>query len=215
MNVGNKMTKELIMIQKDISVTEARDIMKKNSIHRLPVVNSGNELLGIVTEKDLLYASPSPASTLDVYEMGYLLNKLKVNEIMTKDIISVSPELSLEDAARIMADNNIGGLPVCQDKKIIGIITESDLFKIFVELFAARQPGLRVTALLPQERGELAKLSTAISNHGGDIVSFGNLRGESDDNVLVVMKIQHVNKDELLETIKPFVLEIKDVQDIT
>jgi len=215
MKVGNIMTNELIMIQKDVSVTEARDIMKKNAIHRLPVVSVGGDLLGIVTEKDLLYASPSPASTLDVYEMGYLLNKLKVSEIMTKDVISVGTELPLEDAARIMADNNIGGLPVCEKKKLVGIITESDLFKIFVELFAARQPGLRITALVPQERGELSKLSTAISNHGGDIVSFGNLRGKSDENVTVVMKIQHVNKEELLETIKPFVQEILDVKEIS
>jgi acetoin utilization protein AcuB len=142
MQVLNRMTKNPISISLHTPVSEAREKMKKEKIHRLPVVDKYDHLQGIITEKDILYASPSLATSLDVYEISSLMARLEVHSVMTKDVITIGPDTPLEDAARIMADNNIGGLPIIDKGILVGIITESDLFRVFVELFGAREKFL-------------------------------------------------------------------------
>ncbi len=150
MVVGKRMTPNPVVVDPSTPVTDARKIMQREKIHRLPVVDRHGKLLGIVTEKDLLYASPSPVSSLDIYEVSHLLSKLTVDKVMTKKLVTVTADTPIEDAARIMIDNNIGGLPVLKDALMIGIITESDLLKIFIELFGARRQGIRATILIPE-----------------------------------------------------------------
>ena len=163
MQVAYRMTRNPITITSHTPVNEARNMMKKEKIHRLPVTDKHGRLEGIVTEKDILYASPSPATSLDVWEISNLMNKLEVHSVMTKDVISITTQTPIEDAARIMSDNNIGGLPILEDDILVGIITESDIFKVFIELFGAREKGLRVTILMPEKHGELAAVSSAIA----------------------------------------------------
>ncbi len=214
MQVAYRMTKNPITISSDTPVNEARDIMKKEKIHRLPVLDKHGHLEGIVTEKDILYASPSPATTLDVWEISSLMNKLEVHSVMTKDVISITTETPIEDAARIMSDNNIGGLPIMEDNILVGIITESDLFKVFIELFGARDKGLRLTILMPEKHGELAAVSSAIANAGGDIVSFGNMLGENATNRYGIFKVQNLSEKELIGCVEPLVERIVDIREI-
>ena len=214
MTVGRRMTKNPITVPLETPVTEARQIMQREKIHRLPVEDHKGRLIGIITEKDILYASPSPASSLDVYEMAYLLGKLTVQKAMTKDVLSITEDTTIEDAARIMTDNNIGGLPVMRDGLVVGIITESDLFKIFTELFGARTKGIRATLLVPERRGEIADISTAIRDKGGNIISFGTFLGDDQSNALCTIKVQGVTKEELLECLKPYVEEVQDVREV-
>ena len=148
MLVRERMSREPVTITSDVSVTDALRLMHERKIRRLPVLDSHGKLVGIVSDQDLLYASPSPVSSLSVWEMHYLLAKLKVEEVMTRKVITVTEDTPLEEAARIMADNKIGGLPVMREDKLVGIVTETDLFKIFLELLGARLPGVRVTALI-------------------------------------------------------------------
>ena len=214
MQVSNRMTKNPITVSPETPVPEAREKMKKENIHRLPVVDSNNKLLGIITEKDILYASPSQATTLDVYEISSLMSKLKVQKVMTKDVITVSPDTALEDAARILADNNVGGLPIIDKGILVGIITESDLFKVFVELFGAREKGLRATILMPEKRGELANLSKAIADAGGDIVSFGAILGKNATNRYAIVKVQNLAEEALVKAVQPFTEEIVDIREM-
>jgi len=214
MTVGRRMTKNPITVHPDTTVTDARKIMQRERIHRLPVENKKHELIGIVTEKDLLYASPSPASTLDVYEMAHLLSKLTVAKVMSRDVKTITEDTTIEDAARIMADNNIGGLPVLRDGVLVGIITESDLFKIFIELFGARTRGIRATFLVPERKGEIADISAAIRDKGGNIVSLGTFLGENQTNALCTLKVEDITSEDLLECVKPFVQEVQDVREV-
>ncbi|MBF9017857.1 MULTISPECIES: CBS domain-containing protein [unclassified Oceanispirochaeta] len=214
MQVSNRMTKNPVTISPDTPVSEARDKMKKESIHRLPVIDKNDHLIGIITEKDILYASPSPATSLDVYEIHNLMSKLKVHSVMTKDVITIGPDTPLEDAARILADNNIGGLPIIENGLLIGIITESDLFRVFVELFGAREKGIRLTALMPEKRGELADLATAIAKAGGDIVSFGNMLGENATNRYAIIKVKNLSEKEVISAVQPLIERIVDVREI-
>jgi acetoin utilization protein AcuB len=208
------MTKNPCTVSPHTPVSDAREKMKKEKIHRLPVIDKHDHLVGIITEKDILYASPSPATSLDVYEISNLMSKLEVHSVMTKDVISIGPDTPLEDAARIMADNNIGGLPVVDKNILIGIITESDLFKVFVELFGAREKGLRLTVLMPEKRGELAAISQSIAEAGGDIVSFGNLLGENATNRYAIIKVQNLSETELVKIITPLTEKIVDIREI-
>jgi acetoin utilization protein AcuB len=150
MLVRVRMSANPVTIGADTPITEALRVMRESQVHRLPVLDDEGRMVGIVSEKDLLYASPSPATSLSIYEMHYLLSQLKVTELMTRDVISVAPDVPLEEAARIMADNSIGGLPVLEDGKLVGIITETDIFKVFLELFGAREHGLRLTLEIPE-----------------------------------------------------------------
>jgi len=213
MKVGQRMTRNPITITPDVTVPEAQAIMRREKIKRLPVLDNNRRLVGIVTSLDLIHASPSPASSLDIYEMHYLLSKLHVENVMTKNVITVTEDLPIEEAARIMADNKISGLPVMRGDILVGIITESDLFKIFIELFGARHRGIRLTLLLPEKKGELAKVANAITKCGGNIVSFAVFEGEDPTNGYCTVKVSGVDKDALLAAITPVVEKIVDVRE--
>lgn len=207
------MTRNPITITPDVTVPEAQAIMRREKIQRLPVLDNNKRLVGIVTSLDLIHASPSPATSLDIYEMHYLLSKLHVENVMTKNVITVTEDLPIEEAARIMADNKISGLPVMRGDILVGIITESDIFRLFIELFGARHRGIRLTLLLPEKKGELAKVANAITKCGGNIVSFAIFEGEDPTNGYCTVKVSGVDKDALLAAITPVVEKIVDARE--
>ncbi|MGQ9594657.1 MAG: CBS domain-containing protein [Anaerolineae bacterium] len=213
MLVGERMTRHPITIQEDERVEEALQLMRKERVRRLPVLDKKGKLVGIVSEKDLLYASPSPATTLSIYEVHYLLSKLTVKEVMTREVITVTEFTPIEEAARIMVDNKIGGLPVMRGDTLVGIITETDLFKIFLELLGARERGVRLTVLVPEQPGVLAQLTRHIADAGGNIVALGTFLGEDPTNRLIACKVTGVPKDALLEVVRPVILEVLDVRE--
>ncbi len=214
MTVGKRMTRNPFTAAPDTPVAEARRIMQREKIHRLPVVNKKHELIGIVTEKDLLYASPSPATSLDIHEVAYLLAKLTVDRVMTKNAVTVNSDTLLEDAARIMVDADIGGLPIVDDGRLVGIITESDIFKIFIELFGVREKGLRVSLIIPDKPGELSALGQAIYEKNGDIISLGTFLGTDASNALCVMKITGLDVKTATAALTPCCLEILDIREV-
>lgn len=213
MFVGERMSHPIISIDPDMPVHDALDMFMRERIRRAPVIKNG-KLVGIVSDKDLLNASPSPASSLSIWEMNYLLSKITVDEVMSKNVMTVSEKTPIEEAARIMADNKIGGLPVIRDGHVVGIITETDLFKIFLEFMGAREKGIRITALLEEKPGQLAKITKAISEAGGNFVAFGQFTGEDPSNRLVTFKVKNIKKETAKEAIKDIAKEIWDVQEI-
>jgi acetoin utilization protein AcuB len=212
MLVGERMSHPIISMAPDMPVHDALNMFKRERIRRAPVVKEG-KLVGIVSDKDLLNASPSPASSLSVWEMNYLLSKITVSEVMTKKVITVAEDTPIEEAARIMADNKIGGLPVMRDNHVVGIITETDLFKIFLELMGARENGIRVTALIEEKRGQLAKITEAIANAGGNFIAFGQFSGEDPSTRLVTFKVAGLKKDEVKKAVAEATKEIWDIRE--
>jgi acetoin utilization protein AcuB len=207
------MTKNPVTISPDVSVPDAQALMRREKIHRLPVLDKAGKLLGIVTSSDLIHASASSATSLDIYELNYLISKLKVETVMTKKPLSVSEDLPIEEAARIMADNNISGLPVLRGEVLIGIITESDLFKLFIELFGARHVGVRLTVLMPEKKGELAALAGAVAKAGGNIVSLATFDGEDPTNSYCTLKVEDLTRQALVDAVTPFVDRVVDVRE--
>jgi len=213
MLVGERMSSPVITVHPEMPMQDALNLMHQEQVRRFPVVNKRGRLVGIVSEKDLLDASPSDATSLSIWEINYLLSKITVKRIMTCDVITITEETPLEDAARILADNKIGGLPIIRDGDLVGIITETDLFKIFLELLGAREPGVRVAALVPNIPGELAQLTKAVFNIGGYIVALGTFLGDSSENREVCMKVADVSAEDLLEAIEPLVEKVVDIRD--
>ena len=214
MLVGKRMTHNPITITPDVSIAEAMEKMKREKVHRFPVVDKGRKLVGMVTEYDLVHASPSSATALSMWEISYLLAQITVGEVMTKKVITTAEDTPLEEAARLMADNSVGGLPVLRDGLLVGLITESDLFRVFLEIFGAREKGIRLTVLAPYVKGSMAKITSAITNVGGLIVAFDTFLGEDPSNWGATLKVSDISKDNLLEVVKPLVVEIVDVREI-
>ncbi len=212
MLIGERMSHPPITIPPEMNVHDALALFKKEHIRRAPVIKGG-KMVGIVSEKDLLNASPSPATTLSVWEMNYLLSKLTVAEVMTKEVITVTEDTPIEEAARIMADSKIGGLPVVKDTRVVGIITETDLFKMFLELMGARERGVRVTALIEDKPGALAKITKAIAEAGGDFVAFGQFTGHAAGTKLLTFKVAGINKDTVKKVIWDIVKEVWDIRE--
>jgi acetoin utilization protein AcuB len=190
--------------------------MRERKVRRLPVLDSHGKLVGIVSDKDLLYASPSLATTLSVWEIPELLAKIQVAKVMTKDVITTPEDTPLEEAARIMADKRIGGLPIMRGDTLVGIITETDLFKVLLQQLGGRRSGVRVTATVTDVKGTLAKIATAISGVGGDIVglAFSEVTGAGGLEREVTVKVQDVERDRLVAAIRPVVHNILDVREV-
>lgn len=214
MLVRDRMTPNPHTISSDTPVAEALSLMRQRKVRRLPVVDKKGRLAGIISEKDLLYASPSPATSLSVYEVGYLLSKLQVKEIMTKKITTISPDAPLEEAARVMVDHSVSGLPVIEDGKLIGIITETDVFKTIIEMMGARDSGVRLTLKVQDQPGVLSKICGAIANLGGDILALGTFPGEDRQKSLLMVKVRGVPLQTLRDAMETVAARVVDVREL-
>jgi len=213
MLVRERMTHNPVTIRDGTSLFDALKIMRESKVRRLPVLDKKGMLVGIVSEKDLLYASPSPATSLSVWEVNYLVSKISVSELMTRKVITTCEDCPIEEAARIMVDSKIGGLPVVRGDKLVGIITETDLFKIFLELLGAREQGVRFTLLVPEKPGMLAAMTQRVAQMGGNIVALGTFLGEDPSNRLITMKVRDVDKDELWPKLEELGIKLVDVRE--
>jgi acetoin utilization protein AcuB len=212
MLVGERMIRRPITVGQDMPINEALTLMRQEKVRRLPVLNKKGKLVGIVSEKDLLYASPSPATALSIHELNYLLSKVTVKDVMTKDVITVEEDTALEEVARIMADNKVGSAPVMRQGKLVGIITETDVFKILLEMLGAREHGLRLTLNVPERVGILADVSRAIANLEGNLVALGAFRGEDPAHRVITLKVQDVSEQALLDAVKGVGVEVQNVK---
>ena len=214
MLVGERMSKNPVVISRDTGVDDALRLMRDKNVRRLPVVDKNGKLVGIVSDKDLYLASPSPATSLDIFELRYLLSRLTVEKIMSTPVITVTPKTPLEEAARIMADKKIGGLPVIDGDNMVGIITESDLFKIFVELLGARKRGVRVTLIVPDINGQLATLTSAIALKVGNFIALSTLEGIRAGTFEVMLKITDLDMAAVEEILGRLNVEIIDIREV-
>lgn len=205
MFVRNAMTSNPFVISPDTNIAEALGIMREKKFRRLPVVSNG-KLVGMVTKRRLLEVSPSPATTLSVFEMNYLLAKTVVKDIMTKDLITVRSDMLLEQAAILMADNNIGGLPVVDDDRLVGIITEKDIFTSFVEILGFRDNGSRITVDITKDQpGILAGITAITAGMNINISHIAVYKSE------LIMRVNTTNVSELVDRIRAGGFEVLSV----
>jgi len=197
MLVKNRMTPNPVTVTPDTSLVEAMRIMGERGFRHLPVVNKKGKPVGIITQTDLLNASPSPATALSVSEINYLLANLSIQDIMSSPVVTVSDDTPLEVAARLMVENKFGCLPVIGAGKLVGMITETDIFKSFVEILGGEDATLRVTLRVPDVRGELSRLSEVIANLGGNICSVAAFESEDAEHAYLVFRLEGVEEEVL------------------
>ena len=201
MYIRSRMTPNPITITRQTTVAEALEIMREKSIRRLPVMDK-DKLVGIVTERDLIEISPSPATSLSVFEINYLLAKMKVADVLPKKqkVITVEPDALLEDAALLMRQHKIGGLPVCENGKLVGIITETNIFDAFIDILGVRDEGIRLTISIVDKPGTLAHITQILSDCGANISRVA-VFWEEPQKALVVIRLTAEKVDQITQTL--------------
>jgi acetoin utilization protein AcuB len=197
MLVAEIMTPHPVVVEPDMPVTHAQRLMKEDNIRHLPVLREGKGIVGLVTRDSLNRAMPSELSSLSIWEINYRLGRVQVRDVMVKQVITVTEQVTVEEAARIMISRKIGCLPVMRDGALVGIVTDIDLLGALSSLMGWRQPGVRVTLQVPDERGQLARVATAIAQAGGLLVGGGAYAGDQPLRSNIVFKVRNITIEEL------------------
>ena len=198
MLVKHRMIPKPVTVTPDTFFLDAMRIMGERGFRHLPVIDKEEVLIGIVTQTDLLHVSPSPATALSVSEVNYLLANLRIRDVLSSPAITVSEEAPLEEAARMMVENKIGCLPVMDAGKLVGMITETDIFKSFVEVLGGEDATLRVTLRVPDVRGELARSAGVVAQLGANICSVAAFRGEDPEHAYLIFRVEGVTEEVLI-----------------
>ncbi len=211
MLVRDRMTPNPVTTTTDTSLKEALELIRSKPFRHLPVVDESGKLVGVVTEKSLVYASPTPATALSVFEVDYILSRTKIGQIIQGPVVTVEPDLPLEEAARVMIDHRFGCLPVVEDDKLIGIISDTDIFRVFVEGLGGGHPSLRITIVIPEEVGSLARVMSHIAALGGNIHSLGMFWGEQPEDRVVAFRLEGVDRETAVQALEAYGVQVVHV----
>jgi acetoin utilization protein AcuB len=194
------MTPNPITATPDMGVLDALKLMRKHKVRRLPVLEN-DKLVGIVVESELLRVAPSPATTLSVFEMNTILNKITVKEVMTPDPVTVTPDTLIEEAAVLMRENVVSGLPVLDNGKLVGIITETNIFDAFVDSMGLRSNGIRLALETEDRAGVLAEITRIIRDHGINIISLATFY-DGEEKRSIVLRLDTTDVDTVVKDLE-------------
>jgi len=212
MLVQDWMAHDPLVVTPATSVAEALWPMGQHRVRHLPVVEDG-ELVGIVTQSDLLQASPSSNTSLSAWERSFLLSRMQVDQVMTSKVIVVDEECPLEEAALVMAEHKIGCLPVVRGRRLVGILTETDLFNVLTEQLGARHSGVRMTLAIRDTRGELSRMSARIAAVGGNIIRLTTLPARDPAYQVVTLRVRDAEAAALVDALSGDGVNILDVRE--
>jgi len=202
MRIKDVMTKNPITIDSETLVLDAQKIMKENNIRRLPIVDKG-KLVGIITQHDLLEASPSPATSLSIHELNYLLAKMKVKEIMKKNPVTITPDTPFEEALRIGQEKKIGSFPVVDNGKLVGIVTESDIVRFLTRALGLKDEGSRITIEgLGGKLSDLERIISIVNQHQTIILSMVSLPRPEKKDWMIVLRLKTTAPDPIIRDFK-------------
>jgi acetoin utilization protein AcuB len=190
MIVARRMMRNPVWVDENDSMKRAMDLLKEREIRHLPVLKGGERLVGIVSERDIKQASPSPATALEIREIYYLLDKVKVKQIMTRRPYTISPTAPIEEAALIMREKKIGCLPVVDDGRLVGILTETDILDAFIESMGVSGPGYRVELALANRPGALYEVTKLLNDFGVNVVSVATAPHEDPGMRIIILRIE-------------------------
>ena len=203
MLVEKRMKHDPVTVSPEDSFRHAMTLIRQKGIRHLPVVEAG-QLVGIITDRDIRQTSPSPATSLEIHELHYLLERVKIREIMTRKVYTVAPETPIEEAARLMLEHKIGGLPVLQAGRLVGIITETDILRAFVEVIGIQQEQTRLELVLEDRPGAFLEVCQTIQGQGGDIVSVVSATAShrDEERKVLIFRLEGVQVDPLVQRLE-------------
>jgi acetoin utilization protein AcuB len=193
MNVAKRMKRNPVFVDEGDSMKKAMDLLKEHEIRHLPVLKDGERLVGILSERDIKQASPSPATALEIREIYYLLDKVKVKQIMTRRPYTVSSSAPIEEAALIIREKKIGCLPVVDDGKLVGILTETDIIDSFIESMGVSGPGYRIEIALANRPGMLFEVLKLLKDFDANIVSVATSTHDDPGRKVFILRIEARN----------------------
>jgi len=216
MLVRDYMTQDLVTIEPEARLSDALNMMRARNVHRLPVVED-NLLIGIVSEKDLLYALPSVDRPISWVEASAQAAALPVRQVMQHDVVTVGPDCPIELAAATMIDHKIGALPVVsppESRTLLGIITETDIFRLFVEMLGSRAPGVRASLEIDNRKGALASLFNRIVEAGGLVTTVSSFPTTSPHRLRIILKVADVDQNTMRSLLKSeeTVIDLREIQ---
>ena len=211
MKIKHWMTKDPVTVTPDTLAVEAQKLMKDNKFRRLPVVEKG-KLVGIVTFRNLIEAAPSPATTLSIHELNYLIMRIKVKDLMKKNVVTLSPEDTVIDAIALGTQKDIGGFPVVDEKgKVVGIVTESQIGRALMNLFGTNiEKEIIALENVDLQLGTIGNLTSLVEKLGVTILSIFSIPKRTTDLLRVFIRIKSDKKDEVVEAIKKAGYEIAE-----
>ena len=212
MIVRDFMTKNPIYTNPKELIANVKNMMDREQITKVPVLDDSGKLIGVITKTDLKKTMPSNATTLDIYELSYLLSKITVEKVMKKQPITIQKDATIEEAAKIMSEKGISGLIVMDGEVLSGILTKTDLFRAVVDMFGFRYEGVRAEVEASDNPGELAKISKAIADAQGKIVSVITADGSDVSKRIITLKIIGISKETVEEILKTLGADIKDLR---
>ena len=212
MIVRDFMTKNPIYTNPKELISNVKSTMDREKITKVPVLDESGKLIGVITKTDLKKTMPSNATTLDIYELSYLLSKMTVEKVMKKSPITIQKEATIEEAARLMAEKGISSLIVMDGEVLAGILTKTDLFKAMVDMFGFKYDGVRASIEANDNPGELAKISKVIADAGGKIVSVITADGSDVSKRIITLKLIGLKKEKVEEILKELGADIKDLR---
>ena len=193
MNVAKRMKRNPVFVDEGDSMKKAMDLLKEHEIRHLPVLKDGERLVGILSERDIKQASPSPATALEIREIYYLLDKIKVKQIMTRRPYTVSSTAPIEEAALILREKKIGCLPVVDDGKLVGILTETDIIDAFIAGMGVSGPGYRIELVRRNRPGKLLDLLKLLKDFDANVVSVATAAHEDPAKIINILRIEARN----------------------
>lgn len=197
MRVKNRMTPNPVVATLKTNYNEALRLMKQNNIQHLPIVDAKGRPVGIVTQSDMLRTEPSPVTTLSVFEIASYLDNVTMEKIMTSPVLAVDESCSITNAANFMLVNKIDSLLIMREDTLVGIITIADIFRTFIEITGGGQPGARIEARIPNQKGHLAPFMQALSNAGSYIVSLAITVSENNEYGYMDVKERGGNEEDI------------------
>lgn len=212
MKVKHQMTPNPIVVSLDTTIAEAMQLMREHGIRRLPVMERG-KLVGIVTERDLSEVSPSPATSLSVFEINYLLAKTKIKDILPKrtQVITVEPDTFIEEAARLMRENKVGGIPVMEQGRLVGIITETNIFDALIDMLGVYRKGTRIDIKVEDRVGVVAEISGIIAAQNINIESIVAYPDRSREGYNLVIRVDTVEPRQLVKALEAKGYEVDSI----
>lgn len=212
MKVKDIMSTDVLTIDLNANVNEAFRIMKEKDIRRLPVLDQG-KLAGIITLSDLNQAAPSAATSLSIHELNYLLARTKVKDIFPvhQKVITVTPQTYIETAAKLMLQHQISGLPVMEGQELVGIITETDLFRALVDILGVKRPHTRIDTLIPEGPGSLAEITGLMASRGINIINTVVYYDAGLDKYKVILRIEELDYEPVVKALRAKGFQIESV----
>ena len=211
MRIRDIMSTNVVAVSEDASIHDARKIMKAHKIRRLPVLKK-DKLVGLVTERMLLEASPSPATALSIHELHYLLAKMTVKDIMVRNPFTISADMPAEEALQLGQEKGFGAFPVVEDGKLVGIATESDIVRIMTKILGVREEGTRIDIRASKDFGNMQSIMQILDRHKTVLLSLMTLPpDEGDEEWLIVLRLKRENADQVVKELTSAGFDVADV----